>query len=124
MNKTIVASNAPAAIGPYCHAKLAGNTLYTSGQQGVIPATGELAEGVEGQTRQAFENLRSILTAAGMDFSDVVKTVVYLTDINDFAAINAIYAEYFTGEYPARSCLEVPALPKGAVFELEAIAVK
>ena len=124
MNKTIVASNAPAAIGPYCHAKLAGNTLYTSGQQGVIPATGELAEGVEGQTRQAFENLRSILTAAGMDFSDVVKTVVYLTDINDFAAMNAIYAEYFTGEYPARSCLEVPALPKGAVFEMEAIAVK
>lgn len=124
MNKTIVAPNAPAAIGPYCHAKLAGNTLYTSGQQGVIPTTGELAEGVEAQARQTLENLRSILNTAGMDFSDVVKTTVYLTDINDFAAINAIYAEYFTGEFPARSCLEVPALPKGAVFELEAIAVK
>ena len=107
MNKTITAQNAPAAVGPYCHAKLCGNTLYTSGQLGLVPATGELPDGVEAQA-----------------LSDVVKTTVFLADINDFAAINAIYAEYFTGEAPARSCVQVAALPKGALFEIEAVAVK
>ncbi|NCB63611.1 MAG: RidA family protein, partial [Clostridia bacterium] len=105
MNKTITAQNAPAAVGPYCHAKLAGNTLYTSGQLGLVPATGAMAEGVESQARQALDNLGAILKEAGMDFCDVVKTTVFLADINDFAAINAIYAEYFTGEAPARSCV-------------------
>ena len=124
MNQTISAQNAPAAVGPYCHAKLAGNTLYTSGQLGLDPATGALAQGVEAQARQALENLGAVLKAAGMDFSDVVKTTVFLADINDFAAINAIYAEYFTGEAPARSCVQVAALPKGALFEIEAVAVK
>ena len=124
MNQTISASDAPAAVGPYCHAKLAGNTLYTSGQLGLIPATGELPAGVEAQAKQALDNLGAVLQAAGMDFSDVVKTTVFLADINDFAAINAIYAEYFTGEAPARSCVEVVALPKGALFEVEAVAVK
>ncbi|MEG0598210.1 MAG: Rid family detoxifying hydrolase [Oscillospiraceae bacterium] len=124
MNKTIVAQNAPAAVGPYCHAKLAGNTLYTSGQLGLNPATGELAAGVEGQARQAMENLGAILKGAGMDFCDVTKTTVFLTDIADFAAINKIYAEYFPGEAPARSCFQISALPKGGVFEVEAIAVK
>ena len=124
MNKTITASNAPAAVGPYCHAKLAGNTLYTSGQLGLIPATGELAQGVEAQATQALENLKAVLAAAGMDMADVVKTTVFLADMNDFAAINAIYAEYFTGEAPARSCVQVAALPKGGLFEIEAVAVK
>lgn len=124
MNKTIVAQNAPAAVGPYCHAKLAGNTLYTSGQLGLNPTTGELAAGVEGQARQAMENLGAILKGAGMDFCDVTKTTVFLTDIADFAAINKIYAEYFPGEAPARSCFQISALPKGGVFEVEAIAVK
>lgn len=124
MNKTIAAANAPAAVGPYCHAKLAGNTLYTSGQLGLIPATGELPEGVEAQARQSLDNLGAVLKAAGMDFCDVTKTTVYLADINDFAAINTIYAEYFTGEAPARSCFQVAALPKGALIEIEAIAVK
>ena len=124
MNQTISASNAPAAVGPYCHAKLAGNTLYTSGQLGLIPATGELPAGVEAQAKQALDNLGAVLQAAGMDFSDVVKTTVFLADINDFAAINAIYAEYFTGEAPARSCVQVAALPKGVLFEVEAVAVK
>ncbi len=124
MNQTISASDAPAAVGPYCHAKLAGNTLYTSGQLGLIPATGELPAGVEAQAKQALDNLGAVLQAAGMDFSDVVKTTVFLADINDFAAINAIYAEYFTGEAPARSCVQVAALPKGALFEVEAVAVK
>lgn len=124
MNKTIAAANAPAAVGPYCHAKLAGNTLYTSGQLGLIPATGELPEGVEAQARQALDNLTAVLSAAGMTCADVVKTTVFLADIRDFSAINAIYAEYFTGEAPARSCVQVAALPKGALFEVEAIAVR
>ncbi len=124
MNKTITAENAPAAVGPYCHAKLAGNTLYTSGQLGLLPATGELPQGVEAQATQALENLQAVLAAAGMTCADVVKTTVFLADINDFAAINAIYARYFTGEAPARSCVQVAALPKGALFEIEAVAVK
>ena len=124
MNKTITAPNAPAAVGPYCHAKLAGNTLYTSGQLGLDPATGALAQGVEGQARQALENLGAVLRAAGMDYADVTKTTVFLADMGDFAAINAIYAEFFTGEAPARSCVAVKELPKGGLFEIEAVAVK
>ena len=124
MNKTITAQNAPAAVGPYCHAKLAGGTLYTSGQLGLIPATGELPEGVEAQASQALDNLKEVLSAAGMGFADVVKNTVFLADMNDFAAINAIYAKYFPGEAPARSCVQVAALPKGALFEIEAIAVQ
>ena len=124
MSKTIPAENAPAAVGPYCHAKLAGNTLYTSGQLGLIPATGELPQGVEAQAAQALDNLKAVLNAAGMDFGDVVKTPVFRANMKDFAAINAIYAEYFTGEAPARSCVQVAALPKGALFEIEAVAVQ
>ena len=124
MNQTITAANAPAAVGPYCHAKLAGNTLYTSGQLGLIPATGELPQGVEAQAAQALENLGAVLSAAGMGFGDVVKTTVFLVDMGDFAAINAVYAKYFPGEAPARSCVQAAALPKGALFEIEAVAVK
>ena len=124
MTKTITAQNAPAAVGPYCHAKLAGNTLYTSGQLGLIPSTGELPQGVEAQATQALDNLSAVLAAAGMTCADVVKTTVFLADMGDFAAINAIYAKYFPGEAPARSCVQVAALPKGALFEIEAVAVK
>ncbi len=124
MNQTISASNAPAAVGPYSHAKLAGNTLYASGQIGLIPATGELAHGLEAQAVQAMENLKAVLAAAGMTYADVVKTTVFLADINDFAAVNAIYAKYFPSSAPARSCVQVAALPKGALVEVEAIAVK
>ena len=124
MNKTIAAPNAPAAVGPYCHAKLAGGTLYTSGQLGLIPATGELAQGVEAQAAQDLDNLKAVLEAAGMGLEDVVKTTVFLADMNDFAAINAVYAKYFPGEAPARSCVQVAALPKGGLFEIEAVAVK
>ena len=124
MNQTITAPNAPAAVGPYCHAKLAGNTLYTSGQLGLIPATGELPQGVEAQATQALDNLSAVLAAAGMTCADVVKTTVFLADMGDFAAINAIYATYFPGEAPARSCVQAAALPKGALFEIEAVAVK
>ena len=124
MNKMISAKNAPAAVGPYSHAVLAGNTLYTSGQLGLDPVSGELAAGVEAQAKQALENLRAVLETAGMDFQDVTKTTVFLSDMGDFAAINAIYAQYFTGEAPARSSVQVAALPKGAAFEIEAVAVK
>ena len=124
MNKTISAPNAPAAVGPYCHAKLAGDTLYTSGQLGLIPATGELPQGVEAQAAQALDNLKAVLAAAGMGLEDVVKTTVFLADMNDFATINAVYAKYFPGEAPARSCVQVAALPKGGLFEIEAVAVR
>ena len=124
MHKIIDAPNAPAAVGPYCHAKLVGNTLYTSGQIGLIPDTGELPQGVEAQAVQALDNLKAVLRAAGMGMEDVVKTTVFLADINDFAAINSIYAQYFPGDPPARSCVQAAALPKGALFEIEAIAAK
>ena len=122
--KTITAPAAPAAVGPYCHAKLCGDTLYCSGQLGLDPATGALADGVEAQARQALENLGAVLAAAGMGYADVVKTTVFLADIGDFAAVNAVYADYFQAESPARSCVQAGALPKGALFEIEAVAVK
>lgn len=124
MHKTITAEHAPAAVGPYCHAKLVGNLLFTSGQLGLVPATGELPQGVEAQAAQALDNLKAVLAAAGMSCADVVKTTVFLADINDFAAVNAIYAQYFPGEAPARSCVQAAALPKGALFEIEAIAAR
>ena len=124
MHKVIDAPGAPAAVGPYCHARLVDGTLYTSGQIGLIPDTGELAQGVEAQAAQALENLKAVLRTAGMGMEDVVKTTVFLADINDFAAINAIYAGYFPADPPARSCVQAAALPKGALFEIEAVAAK
>ena len=122
--ETINAKNAPAAVGPYVHAVKAGNTLYTSGQRGLSPETGVLPEGVEAQAKQAMENLKAVVEAAGMTMADIVKTTVFLADINDFAAVNAIYASYFTGDAPARSCVQVAQLPKAGLVEVEAIAVK
>ena len=125
MSKTVInAAKAPAAVGPYSHANAAGDTIYISGQLGLAPETCVLAEGVEAQAKTGFENLKTILTEVGVSFENVVKTTVFLTDMNDFAAVNDIYAQYFTGEYPARSCVQVAALPKGASFEIEAIAAK
>ena len=98
--------------------------MYCSGQLGLVPDTGKLAAGVEAQARQALDNLGAVLRAAGMDYADVVKTTVFLADINDFAAVNAIYAEYFRDEPPARSCVQAGALPKDGLFEIEAVAVK
>ena len=124
MNRiTISAEHAPAAVGPYCHAKLCGDTLYCSGQLGLIPATGVLADGLEGQTRQALDNLGAVLAAAGMGYENVAKTTVFLSDMANFAAVNAIYAEYFPAEPPARSCVQA-VLPKGGLVEIEAVAVK
>ena len=125
MSKTVInAAKAPAAVGPYSHANAAGETIYISGQLGLDPDTGVLAEGVEAQAKTGFENLKTILTEVGVSFENVVKTTVFLTDMNDFAAVNDIYAQYFTADYPARSCVQVAALPKGASFEIEAIAAK
>lgn len=123
-HQTITAAGAPAAVGPYCHAKLCGATLYCSGQLGLIPETGELAQGVEAQAKQALENLGAVLQAAGMTYANVVKTTVFLADIGDFAAINEVYATYFAENPPARSCVQAGALPKGGLFEIEVIAVK
>ena len=124
MRKTIHAENAPAAVGPYVHAVKAGDFVYTSGQIGLIPATGVLAEGVEAQAEQALQNIQAVLAAAGCTMADVIKTTVFLADIADFGKINEIYAKYFTGETPARSCLQAGALPKGALFEIEVVAYK
>lgn len=124
MKKTINAPKAPAAVGPYVHAVEAGNMVFTSGQLGLIPETGLLPEGIEAQTHQALKNLGAVLEAAGLGYQDVVRTMVFLDNMDDFAVVNGIYAEYFTGEAPARSCVEVARLPKGGLIEIEAIAAK
>lgn len=124
MKKEIIhAENAPAAVGPYSHAVKMGDILMTSGQVGFIPETGELPEGIEAQAEQALKNLEAVLAAAGCTTADVVKTVVFLADMNDFATVNAIYAKHFTEEEPARSCVQVAKLPKGALVEVEAVAI-
>ena len=124
MKEVIFTKNAPAAIGPYSQAVKAGGVLYISGQIPLDPATGTFAaEDISGQTRQSLENIGAILSEAGCTCGDVVKTTVLLADMNDFAAMNAVYAEYFTGACPARAAFAVKALPKGALVEIEAIAV-
>lgn len=125
MSAVITASHAPAALGPYSHAILTGDTLYTSGQVPLVPETGKLAgETIEEQAAQVFANLESVLAAAGMTFANVVKTTVFLTDLADFAPMNAIYATHFPMNPPARSCVQVAKLPAGAKMEMELIAVK
>lgn len=125
MNKEVInAKNAPAAVGPYVHAVKAGELLFTSGQLGLDPVTGEMPEGLKEQAHLSLKNLGEVLKEAGLTYSDVVKTTVFLDDMNDFATVNEIYAEYFNGVAPARSCVEVAKLPKGGLVEIEAIAVK
>ena len=120
--KTVSTKNAPAAIGPYSQAQLAGNLVYTSGQIGIDPETGSVVEGLEAQAHQVFKNLSELLKAAGSDMSKVVKTTVFIQNMNDFGVINGIYAQYFTEPFPARSCVEVSRLPKNVLLECEAIA--
>ena len=120
--KVVSTEKAPAAIGPYSQARIAGGLVYPSGQLGIIPETGAVAEGLEAQAHQVFKNLTELLKAAGSDMSKVVKTTVFIKDMNDFAAINAIYAQYFAEPYPARSCVEVARLPKDVLVECELIA--
>ena len=123
MKKVISTTNAPAAIGPYSQAIEVNGMLFISGQIPIDPATGEIvAGGITEQTTQSFKNIRAILTEAGYTFDNVVKTTVFLSDMADFAAMNAVYAEYFKGDKPARVCYEVAALPKGAKVEIDAVA--
>lgn len=124
MRKTVFAKKAPAAVGPYVHAVETEQLVFTSGQLGLDPETGVLAEGIEAQTHQALKNLGAVLQAAGLGYTDVVRTMVFLDNMDDFATVNSIYAEYFVGEAPARSCVEVARLPKGGLIEIEAIAAK
>lgn len=125
MNKIITAPGAPAALGPYSHAVQTGNLLYTSGQVPLVPATGKLAGStIEAQANQVLDNLEQVLKSAGMTFADVVKTTIFLTDLADFAAVNAIYATRFPADPPARSCVQVAGLPAGAKLEIELIASK
>jgi 2-iminobutanoate/2-iminopropanoate deaminase len=124
-NIAIHTENAPAAIGPYSQAIQAGNTIYVSGQLPIDPATGAFAgDDITSQTRQSLTNMKNILIEAGTDMSAVVKTTVLLADIADFAAMNAVYAEFFSAPYPARAAFQVACLPKNALVEIECVAVK
>ena len=125
MQKKINTEKAPGAIGPYSQAVEIDQLVYTSGQLGIDPATGELAQGVEAQTRQSLENVKAILAEAGLGMESIIKTLVFVQRLGDFAAVNKIYAEYIHGDVlPARSCVEVGALPKGGLVEIEVIAKK
>ena len=115
-------NNAPAAIGPYSQAIVSGNTVFCSGQIPINPENGEIPEGVQAQAHQVFRNIKNLLEAAGSSIDKTIKTSVFIKNMDDFAEINAIYAEYFTEPFPARSCVEVARLPKDVLLEAEVIA--
>ena len=116
--------NAPAALGPYSQAVDTGSTVYCSGQLGLDPATGNLADDVQAQTHQALKNLQAVLNEAGLSLDNVVNTTVFVQDLADFGTVNEIYGTYFHGGFPARSCVQIAALPKNALVEIECIAVR
>ena len=123
--KALSTTAAPAAIGPYSQAIMAGDTVYVSGQLPINPSTGEFAEGgIKEQARQSLNNIKNVLAEAGMTMQQVVKVTVLMTDMSDFAAVNEVYAEFFSAPYPARSAFAVAALPKGGAIEIEGVAVK
>lgn len=125
MKKVISTENAPQAVGPYSQAVWAGDLLFISGQIPIDPQTGKfVSDDVKEQTRQVFKNLSAILNEAGLGYENIVKATVYLTDMNDFAAMNEVYASFFTKDFPARAAFQVVKLPLGAKVEIEAIAVK
>ena len=124
MKQAISTTKAPSAIGPYSQAIQVGNIVYPSGQLPIDPATGAFPEGgIKEQARQSLLNVKAILEAAGMTMSNVVKTTVFMADMNDFADMNAVYAEFFEAPYPARSAVAVKTLPKGALVEIEVVAL-
>lgn len=123
MKKVISTTKAPAAIGPYSQAIQVGNLVYTSGQLPIDPATGKFPEGgIKEQTRQSLTNIQAILQETGLTMGNVIKTTVFMADMNDFADMNNVYAEFFTEPYPARSAVAVKSLPKGALVEIEVVA--
>ena len=124
MKQTILTETAPKAIGPYSQATAIDSMVFTSGQLGIDMATGKLAEGVEAQAHCAMKNLGEILKAKALDYSAILKTTIFLKDMADFAAVNAVYASYFSGDYPARSCIQVAALPLGGLVEIECVAAR
>ena len=124
MKKVIATTNAPGAIGPYSQAIEAEPFVYTSGQLPINPADGTMPADIAGQTRQSLENVKAILNEAGLSMDNVVKTLVFLADMNDFAAMNAVYQEYFSAPYPARSAVAVKTLPKNALVEIEVVAAR
>ena len=124
MKKVISTTNAPAAIGPYSQAIEVNGMVFASGQIPVNPATGEIPEGIEAQAEQVMKNVKNLLEAAGTSVDQVVKTGVFIKNMDDFATINGIYAKYFAKDCPARSCVEIARLPKDVLLEMEAIAVK
>ena len=123
MSIAISTKKAPAAIGPYSQGVKAGNLIFTSGQLGIDPETGIMPPAVEDQARNSLQNIQAILEAAGSGMDRVFKTVVFLADMKDFAAVNAVYEQFFTGVFPARSCVQVARLPKDALVEIEAVAM-
>ncbi len=124
MKKVISTEKAPAAIGPYSQAIEVNGMVYTSGVIPVIPETGDIPEGSAAQAKQALENLSNLLEAAGSSLSKVVKTTVFIKEMDDFGAINEVYQTFFEGDYPARSCVEVARLPKDVMIEIEAVAFR
>ncbi|MGN0383701.1 MAG: RidA family protein [Eubacterium sp.] len=124
MKKIISTDKAPAAIGPYSQAIEVNGMVFTSGVIPVVPATGEIPEGIDAQADQAIGNLVALLNAAGTSVDNVIKTVVFIKNMDDFGKVNAIYSKYFTKDCPARSCVEVARLPKDVLIEIEAIAIK
>lgn len=124
MKKIISTDKAPAAIGPYSQAIEVNGMVFTSGVIPVVPTTGEIPEGIEAQAKQAIVNLCALLKESGVDVENVIKTTVFIKDMNDFGKVNAVYSEFFTKDCPARSCVEVARLPKDVLIEIEAIGLK
>lgn len=123
--KIIVIPNAPKPIGPYNQAVLAGNTLYCSGQIAIVPQTGELVQdSIEAETRQVMKNVGAVLNAADMDYSNIVKTSIFMADMNQYSQINDVYAEFFEKDFPAREAVQVSRLPKDVNVEISVVAVK
>jgi 2-iminobutanoate/2-iminopropanoate deaminase len=125
MSKQVISThNAPAAVGPYSQAVVANGIVYTAGQLGLVPATGQMVEGdVAAQTHQVLNNLKAVLEAAGSNLDQVIKTTVFLQRMDDFAAMNGVYSQYFSAPYPARSTVEVAKLPKNGLVEIEVVAL-
>ena len=122
--KIVSTDQAPAAIGPYSQAVEVNGMIYTSGMIPVIPATGEIVEGIEAQAKQALTNVKNLLESQGSSMDRVIKTTVFIKNMNDFGKVNEVYAGFFSGDFPARSCVEVARLPKDVLIEVEAIAIK